>query len=179
MANTRFNYDESRTKKRLQQATDPGRYILNVPGNGPTPFFMEDPHIRIQKWGANLMTNSVNLESELRGINRHTSRDILGKDNYNNYNVSSNLMSYPSNSSLYTEESRTIMPAWTVRDLEQVDWYVLPLNPQENTCFPFQNNLNTRILEKDYHKPIEFHPMCGNTNPEINMLPVIHENNKT
>jgi hypothetical protein len=42
------------------------------------------------------------------------------------------------------------MPAWTARDLEQVDWYTLPLNPQENTCMPFINNLNTRILEKDY-----------------------------
>jgi hypothetical protein len=36
------------------------------------------------------------------------------------------------------------------RDLEQVDWYTLPLNPQENTCTPFQTNLSTRILEKDY-----------------------------
>ena len=41
------------------------------------------------------------------------------------------------------------MPAWTARDLEQVDWYYPPLNPQENVCLPFQSNLNTRILEKD------------------------------
>ena len=34
MAFTRFNYDESRTKKLLQECTDPGRYILNVPGPG-------------------------------------------------------------------------------------------------------------------------------------------------
>ena len=26
---------------------------------------------------------------------------------------------------------------------------ILPLNPQENVCFPFQNNLSTRIVEKD------------------------------
>ena len=31
-----------------------------------------------------------------------------------------------------------------------MNWAILPLNPQENTCKPFQNNLNTRILEKDY-----------------------------
>jgi hypothetical protein len=31
-----------------------------------------------------------------------------------------------------------------------VNWAILPLNPQENTCKPFQNNLNTRLLEKDY-----------------------------
>ena len=34
MANTRFNYDDCRTMKRLQQQTDPGRWILNVSGNG-------------------------------------------------------------------------------------------------------------------------------------------------
>jgi len=24
------------------------------------------------------------------------------------------------------------------------------LNPQENVCYPFENNLNTSLLEKDY-----------------------------
>ena len=45
------------------------------------------------------------------------------------------------------------MPAWTARDLEQTNWSILPLNPQENVCFPFENNLSTRILEKDYFVP--------------------------
>ena len=31
MAFTRFNYDDARIKKELQQATGSGRYILNVP----------------------------------------------------------------------------------------------------------------------------------------------------
>ena len=39
MAFTRFNYDDCRTKKRLQEATGPGRYALNMPGTGPTPCF--------------------------------------------------------------------------------------------------------------------------------------------
>jgi hypothetical protein len=51
------------------------------------------------------------------------------------------------------------MPAWTARDLEQVDWYTLPLNPQENTCMPFQNNISTRIVEKDYFVEKVFCPM--------------------
>ena len=40
MACTRFNYDPCRTKKSLQQSTDPGRWILNVPGNGDKPYYM-------------------------------------------------------------------------------------------------------------------------------------------
>jgi hypothetical protein len=153
MAFTRFNYDPCRTKKQQQQATDPGRWILNVPGNGANPCYMEDPQIRIQKWGGNLRTNTINLESDLLGVNRHSSRDCLGKDNYQKFNVPNEPIKYPSCNALYTEESRAIAPAWMVRDKEQVDWYYPPLNPQENTCIPFQSNLNTRILEKDYFTP--------------------------
>ena len=151
MAFTRFKYDDCRTIKSQQQATDPGRWILNVPGNGSNPCYMEDPHIRIQKWGANLRTNTINLENDLLGMNRNLTRDCLGKDNYNN--VQSEAISYPKCNNLFTEESRSIAPAWMVRDLEQVDWYYPPLNPQENTCFPFDNNISTRILEKDNFTP--------------------------
>jgi hypothetical protein len=73
---------------------------------------------------------------------------------------------------MYTEESRAIMPAWTARDLEQVNWYYLPLNPQENTCMPFLNNLSTRILEKDYY--VEKVP-CNLSN-QYTSLPVTSRN---
>ena len=149
MAFTRFHDDECRIKKQLQQSTDVGRWVLDVPGWGSKPDYIADPHIRSQMWAGNLMTNCVDLESELRGVNRRASKDCLGKDEYTKFNVPTQKISYPSNSVLYTEESRTIMPAWTARDLEQVNWYILPLNPQENTCMPFQNNLSSRILEKD------------------------------
>jgi hypothetical protein len=172
MANTRFFYDPCRTKKHLQQATGPGRYMLNVPGNGADPCYIEDPQIIIQKWGANLRTNTINLESDLMGVNRKASRDCLGKDNYKSYNVPNSAIEYPTCNNLFTEQSRAIMPAWTARDLEQVDWYTLPLNPQENTCFPFQNNLNTRILEKDYHVPMQFEPLCSDPNSTSTLLPV-------
>jgi len=153
MAFTRFHDDPCRIEKELQQSTDPGRWILNVPGNGSNPDYMADPHIRIQTWGGNLMTNCVNLESELRGYNKPISRDCLGKDEYTQFRVPSQSIVYPTNTALFTEESRAIMPAWTARDLAQPLWAILPLDPQENTCFPFQNNLSTRILEKEYFVP--------------------------
>ena len=52
------------------------RWILNVPGNGADPCYMEDPQIIIQKWGGNLRTNTINLESDLRGVNVITSYSI-------------------------------------------------------------------------------------------------------
>ena len=74
MAFTRFNYDDSRTKKKLQESTGPGRYALNMPGNGTSPCFFNDPQIRMQKWGANL-DNVVNgapidIDSDLKGVTR-------------------------------------------------------------------------------------------------------------
>jgi hypothetical protein len=153
MAFTRFKYDDARTKKFLQQATDPGKWILNVPGNGANPCYMEDPQIIIQKWGGNLRTNTINLESELKGVNRQLGRDCLGKDNYEKYNVPNEAIKYPTCNNLFTDQSRATNPAWWYRDLEQANWQYPPLNPQTNTCIPFQSNLNTRILEKDYFTP--------------------------
>jgi hypothetical protein len=147
MAFTRFKYDECRTKKYLQQATGPGRWVLNVPGNGEHPHFPADPFIRIQGWGGNLRTNPVDLESELRGVNRTLSRD---EHSYEKYQVSSKPINYNVSNDLTTEQSRTTNPAWWYRDLEQGHWQYPQLNPQEKTCIPFQQNLNTRILEKDY-----------------------------
>mgnify|MGYP005660732585 FL=1 len=53
MAFTRFHDDPCRIKKQLQESTDIGRWILNVPGQGSKPDYMNDPHIRLQKWGGN------------------------------------------------------------------------------------------------------------------------------
>jgi hypothetical protein len=114
---------------------------------------MEDPQIIPQKWGANLRTNSINLESDLRGVNRYASRDCLGKDEFQRYNVPNQAVQYPTCTQLTTGQSRATNPAWWYRDVEQTDWYYPPLNPQANTCLPFQNNLSTRILEKDYFTP--------------------------
>ena len=148
MASTRFKYDDCRTKKALQQSTDPGRWILNVPGNGADPCYMEDPQIIIQKWGGNLRTNTINLESNLKGLNQPLSRDCL-QNNYLKTAVYSSPISYPSTQPSFVEQSRVTHPAWTYRDLEQTNWYYPQLNPQENVCIPFQNNLSTRILEKN------------------------------
>ena len=153
MSFTRFNDDPCRINKQLQESTDPGRYMLNVPGNGDKPYFMEDPYIRLQKWGANLHTNTINLESELMGLsinknNRNNNRDCIDKNQHNLDNVNNKAINYP-NCNPITEQSRVTNPAWLYRDLEHNNFDILPLNPQENTCIPFQNNLNTRILERD------------------------------
>jgi len=155
MAFTRFNYDEARTRKLLQESTGPGRYMLNKPGNGPTPCFFEDPHIRLQQWGANLRSapgGVINISSDLDGRTRQASKFCSAKQYPNNGVVSSTANKYPT-CKPFTEETRASHPAWMYRDLEQTRWEYPLLNPQENVCRPFHNNINTRILEKDNFVP--------------------------
>lgn len=152
MSFTRFHDDPCRIEKQLQESTGTGKYMLNVPGNGSKPCFMEDPFIRMQKWGANLQTNSINLESDLMGLTRRLNNDCEKVNDYKINSVRSSKINYP-NCVPTTEQPRATNPAWTARDLEQVNWYILPLDPQENVCIPFRNNLSTRILEKDYYVP--------------------------
>ena len=45
MSFTRFHDDEIRIQKQLQQQTYPGRYQIDVPGQGSSMPFQEDVHL--------------------------------------------------------------------------------------------------------------------------------------
>jgi len=156
MAFTRYNYDKCRTKKFLQQSTDPGRYVLNTPGWGNKPLLFNDPQIRHMGWSANLQSVSnghpIDIESQLKNVDKKLQR--YGR----HYKVAKPLKTTPlpvsTNSKPITFQSRVTHPGFLYRDLQQDHSIPLHLNPQENVCLTFQNNLNTRILEKDSHVPI-------------------------
>ena len=152
MANTRFNYDYVRTSKLLQESTGPGKYMLNTPGNGDDMPFINDPQIRLQRWGANVYTNPVDVDSDLMGLTRPLHKhDRMEYKTYRNKNSSVN--KYKVASAPVTDETRVTHPAWAYRDLEQTRWEYPLLDPQEHTCMTFQNNTNTRMLEKDNYVP--------------------------
>lgn len=145
MAFTRYNYDSCRTDTRLKQNMNMALYQFNVPGNGLKPYYVDDPQIRLTKWGGNLRTNQVNLESDFRGLTKTLTKDC---QNYMCYAVDAQKIQYPSYTKT-TDQSRVTHPAWWYRDVEQTKNAILPLNPQENTCYPFEMNVNTQLLEKD------------------------------
>ena len=125
---------------------------MNVPGPGSNVNYESDPHIRLQKWGANYHTNTVNLESDLMGLTRNLNRDNVELNNYSEEKVHSKEISYP-NARPFVEESRASHPAWMYRDLEHPVWETPFINPQANVEKPFHDNIQTRILEKDNYKP--------------------------
>ena len=172
MAFTRIHDDPCRIAKEVHESTGAGRYLLNMPGNGDKPCYMEDPYIRLQGWGGNLRTNTVELENDLRGLNMPLSRDCISYKT-SAVKVGDAPVQYPT-CTPFVEQPRATNPAWTARDLEQPNFSYLHLNPQENVCIPFQNNLSTRILEKDYWVPC---PSSGNMHfPTTSSSPSIPKN---
>lgn len=157
MAFTRFNYDECRTKKILQESTGPGRYILNTPGNGCKPCFINDPQIRMQGWGANLRSvpggAPIDINSDLLGITRRLTKSCKNSIFPNAGVVYSKTNRYPVCKAPITDQSRATNPSWQTVEKEINNRYPLFLNPQENVCMAFHNNLNTRNLERDNFVP--------------------------
>jgi hypothetical protein len=173
MSFTRFHDDPDRIKKQLQQTTDIGRYMLNTPGPGDKPLYVEDPYIRPQYWAGNIMTNTVDIETELRGMTRR-----LNKDTPENYYLSSDastasrtneLIVCPTRAGSAVSQSRVTHPAWMLRDVEQDNWKMLHFDPQDNVFMPFRNNLSTRILEKDHFttKPVPSILGLGHNNHDV------------
>ena len=151
MSFTRIRDDPARIKKQLEEWTFAGRYQIDVPGPGTDLPFYEDSQLRLQKWGGNLRTNTINLESDLLGLSRTLQRDPL-ENEYEKHSAKSTMPSYPL-AQPFVEESRASHPAWTYRDLEQPRWEMPWTNSQANLEKQFHDNIQTRILEKDYYVP--------------------------
>lgn len=146
MAFTRYHDDQVRIQKELQISSFSGMYALDAPGPGIKLPYLEDSQIRLQKWGANMWSESTDLESEFRGLGRPLDHDVKTYKEtafHEGYQIN-----FPSNYK-HVEESRVSHPAWMFRDLEQTRWEVPLINPQAHALSPFDNPIQTRILAKN------------------------------
>ena len=148
MAFTRFSSEDARLQKKLEETTFSGIYCLNTPGNGLHTPFVEDVHIRLQKWGANLHHNSCNVESNFKGLQNPLNRSTLPYKDFSNLH---NEKKYASTNGFYINETRTTEPAWKYRELPQQRYDFVFDNPQKHVFKNFSTNLNTRNLEKDFY----------------------------
>lgn len=157
MSFTRYYDDPNRIAKSLEQSVFAGQYALGTPGQGLQLPFIDDPQWRLSHFGANLHFDSTNIESDLKGLGKPLSHDydstyhqkeIAGDQNNRLPKV------YPSLTGPQIEESRATHPAWLFRDLPTKRWETPLLNPVTLVEKPFHDNLQTRILEKDYFRPI-------------------------
>ena len=146
MAFTRYHDDQARIKKGLDISTFSGKYALDTPGPGTRLPYMEDSQIRLQQWGANMWTDSTDLESEFRGLGRRLQHDFATYKEKSEYRGTQ--INFPSND-MHVDESRVSHPAWMYRDLEQTRWEAPIINPQAHAMRPFDDPIQTRILAKD------------------------------
>ena len=157
MSFTSFKYDAARVKDRLNRATKKGRYYLNVPGPLKSSCYMEDPQIRLQGFGANNMSvnggHPIDIDSDLSGRGRILKKGCSDQAHPFKKLVTTEKVKYDNCNSFGPDQTRTTHPARNYRALEQSLIQPLYLNPQENVCFHFHNNINTRLLERDNHVP--------------------------
>lgn len=152
MAWTRYHDEPIRMAKRAQENRLMEQWILDVPGNGLRPYYIEDPHIRIQKWGGNLMTNTINLESELMGLGKVYTKCDANK-NYEQLNTVTHPMQYPTYDKALTHDPRITHPAWALKGQQKEKWDILLYDPQQHTQRPFSNLIDTRITVKEHYVP--------------------------
>lgn len=154
--NSRIFDDPCRIINSNKLATAAGRYMLDVPGNGENPPYMEDPQIIPQLWAGNLWTHSVDIQSSLMGLDRPVNRDCLNKtaEQYPRGPkrvITARPIQYPSSRALTTDQPRATHPAWMMRSLDQS--YRPPLmedyQADSRIFLQFSNNANTRLAEKD------------------------------
>ncbi len=155
MSFTNIFYDKDRVSKNLNQNLENLQYMTQVPGNGTKPYFIDDPQIRLQKFGANISNNIVDLNSTLLGLNKIQSNCNEMKDintergGNNNLTKEFDIKNFPVYSYAITDESRLMMPAWTLRDMENQNWINMTHQKLNNIEMKFSNNVSSRILEKD------------------------------
>tara|TARA_B100000902_G_scaffold142769_1_gene140346 strand:+ start:164 stop:664 length:501 start_codon:yes stop_codon:yes gene_type:complete len=157
MAFTRFNYDKDRYERILHESTGAGRYHLNVPGPAHTHKVFDDPQIRLQKFAGNnrtvVMGHPIDIDNDLTGRTRKLSKYCANKK-FPYKGVQNSIPTfYKKESRPITDQSRVTHPSHLYRDLEQNHKHPLHFDPQQHTCLKFQNNLNTRLLERDSHVP--------------------------
>lgn len=153
---TRFYDDPGRIIKSNQISTEPGRYMLDTPGNGTKPYYMEDPQIIPQKWAGNLWTHSVDIQSSMLGLDKTMNRDCLittgslcGRTP--KPEIIAHPIEYPISRALTTDQSRATNPAWMLREEDQSYRIPLMFNAQSNDRIfqTFQYDSSTRIAVKD------------------------------
>jgi len=142
MAFTRFHDDPARIEKTLLERTYEGIYQLNTPGNGES--YIDDVHVHMQGWCANLRSNPFEINESLRRNKKLVQYDQP-------YTTVKSDAKESREHSFGVDETRSSLPAWTFREKSQLRTDYLWEDPQRNLWFKFHNNCPTRMLEKDHY----------------------------
>lgn len=149
---TRFHDDDARVFHQINRAAFSGKYALETPGQGLDLPFQNDPNIRMQRWGANLVAGVTDVESDFRGLTRPLNRDLPSVNSHTR-NATQAYATLPSRTEdPFVQESRATHPAWNYRITTPDRWEQPYNDPQANIEIPFQYCVQSRIVAKDTHQ---------------------------
>jgi hypothetical protein len=156
MAFTRFHDDLCRINKQVEESTAVGRYIFATPGPGTHVPFETNPHYRLQKYAANITTNSLSVETDLIGLTRPLSKDCY---NYNEHSVPYSSVSYDKGTQhTAVEESRSVLPPYLIldKDITEYGFHPLVRDVQKGARSNiFYNNNSSRVQAKEVYEALK------------------------
>lgn len=129
------------------------RYMLNPPEASCPSVYAVEPTTRIQNMGASWVSGQwrTDVESDLRGVNRHGSRVREERAHYNpEKNKFANIpLTHAKDRHDPHVFGRIVDPAITGRSMGVNRWDTLFHNPQENFEQPFDFFIPTKLLDKE------------------------------
>jgi hypothetical protein len=173
MSWTRFRNDPARLTKEMEISTYSGRYFLNTPGQGDHMPYLEDCHIRLQQYGANIdQTHFLDINNELRGITQKLTRDQIKHTKLLSTCMSRSMSNPYPTISPFTKESRSSDPAWVLRDkdMEYLRWEQPWLSPQTYLELPFEHSISTQQQAKQFKNSIPNSSTQTLISPNVNTL---------
>jgi hypothetical protein len=139
----------------MRLTTGPGRYQLDAPPQYCNACFAPEPTIHQQKWGASHNANYIktDVESDLLNITRPTTKAQCNQYGPNTNKINKSQTVAPKECSFPQTHSRLVDPPCTLRSSgwNRFEW--LCENPQEGAMMPFDNNITTRLQQKDQFRP--------------------------
>lgn len=157
MSFTRLPFDTCAYKHSLLESIGSCDYMLDR--NAPCkPCFVPDPSINVQRNGAALCPNLIDVDSELLGLTRKAShcpsKQYLPSDKAYCGAVPSDECN-----DLRAEHCRISNPSCTLRCTGWNRFEYLCKNPQDKVEIPFEWNINNRLVVKDAHRPCKPKPI--------------------
>lgn len=162
MSLTGLMYDESAYNQLLRESLGTLKYQLNYPQSAQC--FVDDPNIIMQKSGVSVdaIKPMIDVDSELMGLTRKLSKDPkekfipkLDKDGNicNETPFPREKIDFKVCNNIKTEHTRLSNPSYNLRGTGWNRWEWLCTDPQKNLDIPFSIDTDTKILEKDKHRP--------------------------
>ena len=160
MSFNRLDYDTCSYKQELSESVAPGEYRLSSPFISCRDCFTKDPQLIMQRAGGSVAKNlpMIDVDSELLNLNRKlsncSSNDFI--PNFNKKGVIDNSIEQVNfgDCKIPTiENTRLSNPSCNLRGTGWNRWEWLCNDPQERVLTPFDNNISSRIVIKDNHRP--------------------------